>query len=397
MSMKILLITEMYYAYPKQNRKETTYVVSNLMSSIANRGHKVFVIRPYRYFSKVYNLFKKARVLRRFSKDEIFEVDDVSIYRLGISSVPKKITTRKQVEELTPKVYKFVELFDPDLILVHMIEPSLHIANNICINVKNLPIILTLHNTDLYFLNKYSSYKLPFEAFRNVKKIGFSSEIIKKKFFEINLKSTSNIRDHFINKYGVNETWFRNICFKDLDYNKQKLITVCYLHKSKRIDFLINALKSYRQEISLSVVGDGPEKKRLLRLAKKTKFDKNVLFIGEVDNNEIIQLLDNSDVFVLLSYPETLGLVYIEAMARGKIVIGSEGQGIDGVIINGANGFLCDPTNRNQFLSILNYIYNPKNLIYINKIRKNAMKTAINYSSKNVANEYIYEIENTII
>lgn len=398
--MKILLITEMYFAYPSQSRKETTYVVSNLMSSISSRGHKVSVIRPYRYFNRFYSIFKKARKSRRFSKNETFEVDGVSIYRLGISSVPKKNTQRKQIDKISPKIYKFVELFNPDLILVHMIEPSLHIANNICINVKSLPIILTLHNTDIYYLNKRSKKETTIEnleAFRHVKKIGFSSEVIKKKFFELNLKSTSNIQNYFINKYGINEKWYSNSFFKDLDYKNRKLITVCYLHKLKRIDFIIKSLKSYNQEISFTVVGDGPDKKRLQRVVKKTKFDENILFIGEVNNEKIIQLLDKSDVFILLSFPETLGLVYIEAMARGKIVIGSEGQGIDGVIINGANGFLCNPININQFISILNYIYDPKNLIHINRIRKNAMRTALKYNSKNVANEYIYEMERTII
>ena len=396
--MNILLVTEMYFAYPHQSRRETTYVVSNLMSSIAKKGHKVFVIRPYRYFNRVYSIFKKGRNSRSFSKDEIFKVDGVSIYRLGISSVPKKITTRKQIEELTPKVYKFVELLNPDLILVHMIEPSLHIANNICIKSKNVPIILTLHNTDIYFLNKYSNKKTndeELEAFKFVKKIGFSSEIIKKQFFELNLKS--NIQNHFINKYGLDEMWFKNTFIKDLDYKKLKLITVCYLHKSKRVDFLIKTLKLYNQEICLNVVGNGPEKKRLLRLAKKTRFDENVLFIGQVENNEIIRLLDKSDIFVLLSFPETLGLVYLEAMARGKIVIGSEGQGIDGIIINGLNGFLCDPSNKDQFLKLLAYISDPKNLTNITKIRKNAIKTALNYGSKNVTNEYINEIKNITI
>ena len=49
--------------------------------------------------------------------------------------------------------------------------------------------------------------------------------------------------------------------------------------------------------------------------------------------------MEESDVFAMVSSPETFGLVYIEAMAKGCVTIGSKGEGIDGVIVNNENGF----------------------------------------------------------
>ena len=55
--------------------------------------------------------------------------------------------------------------------------------------------------------------------------------------------------------------------------------------------------------------------------------------------------LGQSDVFVLPSVNETFGMVYLEAMSQGCIPIGTSGEGIDGIIENGKNGYLCDRNN----------------------------------------------------
>ena len=53
--------------------------------------------------------------------------------------------------------------------------------------------------------------------------------------------------------------------------------------------------------------------------------------------------MKKSDVFVMPSAPETFGLVYLEAMASGCIVVGAKGWGIDGLIKNGFDGYLVEP------------------------------------------------------
>ena len=68
-----------------------------------------------------------------------------------------------------------------------------------------------------------------------------------------------------------------------------------------------------------------------------------VYFEGEKAREQVLHLMEESDIFVLVSSPETFGLVYVEAMAKGCITIGSKGEGIDGVIVNNENGYLCTP------------------------------------------------------
>ena len=64
-----------------------------------------------------------------------------------------------------------------------------------------------------------------------------------------------------------------------------------------------------------------------------------------------------ADVFVMVSSPETFGLVYIEAMAQGCITIGSLNEGIDGIIENRKNGFLVSAADVNELTSCFKEIY----------------------------------------
>ena len=96
----------------------------------------------------------------------------------------------------------------------------------------------------------------------------------------------------------------------------------------------------------------------------------------------------DSDVFVMVSENETLGLVYLEAMAQGCIPIGSRGEGIDGIIVSGQNGYLVNPNKENDLRSILLEI---SNLSYNEKanMARQAYDTARIMTSYNMAKKYI--------
>ena len=55
-----------------------------------------------------------------------------------------------------------------------------------------------------------------------------------------------------------------------------------------------------------------------------------------------------SECFIMVSKNETFGLVYLEAMLQGCIVVASKNEGIDGIIIHGENGFLCNAGDVNE-------------------------------------------------
>lgn len=90
----------------------------------------------------------------------------------------------------------------------------------------------------------------------------------------------------------------------------------------------------------------------------------------------------------MISKNESLGLVYLEAMAKGCITIGSRNEGIDGVIVDGLNGFLCEAGNHNELSGIINKI-NSLPRLEKSKISLNAIQTATNLTDYKVAENYI--------
>ncbi len=121
---------------------------------------------------------------------------------------------------------------------------------------------------------------------------------------------------------------------------------------------------------------------------QKENLQNNITFAGQIGRDEIIHFYDENECFVMISRSEAFGLVYLEAMARGCICVGTRGQGIDGVIEDGVNGFLCAGGDVEELVGIFQRI---NNLPAEEKIRlsQNARKTAENLSDYNVAKMYI--------
>lgn len=90
----------------------------------------------------------------------------------------------------------------------------------------------------------------------------------------------------------------------------------------------------------------------------------------------------------MISKNESLGLVYLEAMAKGCITIGFKNEGIDGITIHDENGFLCEAVNYKGLSGLIKFINN----LSINEkrmISKNAIKTAENYTDNKAAKRYL--------
>ena len=95
----------------------------------------------------------------------------------------------------------------------------------------------------------------------------------------------------------------------------------------------------------LEIIGDGPERKSLVRLANVLGISSRVRFRGRQSREVVSAAMQRCAVFALPSRYEGLGCVYLEAMACGKPAIGCHGQGIDEIIQHGVNGLLVSSGN----------------------------------------------------
>ncbi|MBF0195134.1 MAG: glycosyltransferase family 4 protein [Magnetococcales bacterium] len=144
------------------------------------------------------------------------------------------------------------------------------------------------------------------------------------------------------NKVFVTPNYVNTDLFTPEDRPKptKRLISIGRLEKQKNIESLILALAN--SEVELWLVGRGTLEEKLINLARTNKV--NVKFCGIQPHIELPNLLNQSTVFILPSHWEGHPKTLLEAMSCGLPVIGSNIPSIAGVIKNGDNGLLCDPT-----------------------------------------------------
>jgi len=112
-------------------------------------------------------------------------------------------------------------------------------------------------------------------------------------------------------------------------------------------------------EAELVVIGDGPDKPRLERIASVLGIKERVCFRGRVSDEELQTAYAEADVFVLPSrcrlYPraegEGFGLVFAEAGLEGLAVVAGAAGGASEAIADGETGILVDPNDPDQVAS----------------------------------------------
>jgi glycosyltransferase involved in cell wall biosynthesis len=115
------------------------------------------------------------------------------------------------------------------------------------------------------------------------------------------------------------------------------------LHPVKQVDLLLRAWALIRNQVNgvqLRIVGDGPERESLRRLADDLNLGSSVMFTGFVANEELPTLYRDAEAVVLPSRGEGLPLVLLEAGASGTVMIGTNVPGISDVIRDNVNGYL---------------------------------------------------------
>jgi glycosyltransferase involved in cell wall biosynthesis len=126
------------------------------------------------------------------------------------------------------------------------------------------------------------------------------------------------------------------------------ITTVCGLHSRKGVDFLITAFSKIaaKYDATLCIVGDGPDKRRLKNQARSLGLCDRIIFFGELNDPAVV--LDRTDIFVLASLAEPLGLVNIEARRAGCAIIASDVGGVREALDDGYAGALTRAGDAND-------------------------------------------------
>ena len=293
---------------------------------------------------------------------------------------------------LSSKIVDMVQLHKIDILHVHYAIPHAYAAYMSKQMLKtrgiNLPIVTTLHGTDITLVGSHPYYKNAVEfSINNSDAVTSVSKDLKRdtlSFF--NIKKNIEVIPNFVDleKYiHVHENCNRGV----LANEDEKIIThISNFRKVKRIDDVINSFNLINKEINskLILLGDGPERIKAEKLCDELNLNEKVLFLGA--SNETAKILCLSDVFILASTTESFGLVALEAMASSVPVVSTNSGGLPEVNKDGFSGYLSDVGDINNMAK--NAIKILKDSTKLINFKKNAKQQANKFDVHNIVPHY---------
>lgn len=369
--MNILFISQLY---PLSEDSSNSFALHYFVKEWS-KDHHVQIIRPWLPMEK-----------EKSPQNSEITIDTVTINVIKPIWIPLLkvclINRAKVLNLLTEK---------PDIIICHLYNS--YLTFDFMKKYFDVPFIVGIHGSDVFFVKNYFNKLRTKRVIKHSDVIAYRSLAIKRnfeKYIKIKDKNT------FIAHSGIPEILIDNA--KRLLNNTEnkvkstiRIISVCRLIKLKQLDKVIIALKDIKAEgieWKYTIIGEGPEEQKLKDLTTNYNIEEQINFLGQMPRKEVFKNMGNHDVFVMPSYNETFGLVFLEAMANGCVVIGAKGWGIDGIVKNEENGFLCDPHNQEKIYVCLKKVLSMQNQ-KINEIRKNSLNTVLKFSDKKMANDYL--------
>lgn len=143
------------------------------------------------------------------------------------------------------------------------------------------------------------------------------------------------------------------------------LVTVGRLVKKKGHETVLRSLPEVKRtfpDVQYLIVGDGPERSRLQNLVMDLGLASCVRFSGDIPNHKLGDFYRAADIFCLVNQQdptgdiESFGMVFIEAGASGKPVVGGRSGGTTQSVLDGQTGILCEPGNSSQLSDLLSLL-----------------------------------------
>lgn len=311
-------------------------LATELGKLLAVRGHEVhFITRDLPY-----------RLQNTFHQNLLFHPVDMLEYPLfGDSAYPLA---------LAAKMAEVVRREKLDLLHVHYAIPhatSAILARQMLAPIK-IPIITTLHGTDITLVGKNSSFTEVTEfSINQSDAISVVSEFLKKDthaFFAI--KKELEVIPNFVDADLFVPAGEKFPCTQFLGENHGTVfVHISNFRPVKRTLDVIHAFQkihSEEEDVTLLMVGDGPDLAACRNLVEKYGISPKVRFLGK--QNDVISILQLADILLFPSEHESFGLVALEAMSCEKPVIASQAGGLPEVVEHGVSGYLCEVGNTQE-------------------------------------------------
>ncbi len=349
-------------------------VATELGMDLAESGHQVHFFStslPARLDNKLPNIFFHRVAVENYP---LFQYQP---YDLALSTILGEVAEKYQL----------------DLVHVHYAIPHAYAAYFTKMMLKekgiDLPILTTLHGTDITLVGKHPVYKSAVEFSINKSDIVTSvSESLKQETLEIfNIERSIKVVPNFID----NQQYLpkqNNCCRNNFASKEERIILhVSNLRRVKRIQDVIGTFNLIQQQIParLIICGEGPEWEMAEQLIDELGISDKVKSLGMV--NDLHAVLHAADLFLLPSEQESFGLAALEAMAASVPVVSSNAGGLPEVNIDGVTGYTCEigdiEAMAEKSLAIL------KDDQTLNDFKYRAKRQALAFDKKNILPLYV--------
>ena len=315
------------------------FYVHEQAKALAARGHEVVVISAVGVMPMMKRLRpKQAEVAARTPEKDVVEGIEVHYPRyLTLGNTGEKLLGGRLLAAAALPVARRLHREKPfDIVHAHMLPRDGH-AGLLVARALHVPLALTVHGTDIF--HYFIPGKEPWPRNVMIAKEADALMAVSSLLMSRVAPYRGEGRISRIVPNGVDISLVPDVT----DNRPRAVISVGTLKARKCMDRTLEAfarLAGEYPDAALTIVGIGEMEQQLRRRIAELKLGERVTLTGGLPHEEVIRRMAGSDLFVLPSWGEGYGIVYIEAMAAGCIAVGAKGEGIEDTIRDGENGFL---------------------------------------------------------
>lgn len=382
--MKVLVLSSMY---PNSKVYLSGVFVHEQVKELLKLNVKVDVIAPIPYSPPLLQkLKKKWSSLKQVP--EVEEIENVRIFHPRYLAIPSGIFKGywSYIYSLnTLRILKKYNLNDYDLVHAHGGLPD-DFAGCLISRKLKLPYVLTVHGAAVYATIKNKSHfnksQKSIECADAV--VGVSSKVTER------VKKYSNRISKCYTIHNGFKPSEKSILESAYSSEKLTIMFGASLVERKGCEYLLRAFQKLKEKfpnINLVVAGGGELLEPLRELSQDLGINEVVEFKGRVSHAEMLNLMNKCSIFVLPSWDEAFGVVYLESMSLGKPVIATFNEGITDIIVDGENGFLVKKKDVGSLVQKLTMLIENKELR--KTIGLNGYKSVKNLTWRNNATQYL--------
>ena len=389
--MKVLFVTR---GFPSEENPMNGNYEAVQAKAVAAKGHEVSVIGI-----KVHPLLHLHEMRkfqhRRVQGMNVYTIESFMIFDRLVPFIPKTFLPKVNFWLFNRAFKKLFKIYlaengMPDIVHIH----SLHSAPPVAYikNHYNVPVVITEHWSKVKYQNVPVRVKNRIDYWGNKCYNLADSVVTVSDSLAQAIHERFGIQCRVINNM-IEDRFFKQSKAMNL-HRGFRFISVGSLFPIKGYDVLIEAFTKIGKDkdVTLDIVGKGTEYERLQRLIDKYGQQDRINLTGVKSPEEVAEMLENSDSFVLASKSETFGIVFIEAMAKGLPVIATRCGGPE-EFVNEKNGILVDVDDVKALADAMEYMMEHQSDYNKVNIRQFCLN---NFSESAIADQIIDEYNKVI-